>query len=176
MSFNTQCIKHSKLGSLSLNDIVYDLIILLIPLREISEIHNSQNNQTIKKSSWAPRPCPERCSFHFKNKNSKWASWPSNLLWWAPRPSALYNKIYNINVAAFNITVMSAAAFSQLLNIFKINAAALRTSVTNAATLSRLPQHYSRLSAAALALRAAALGDRPRRGFPYFFTKFHNNL
>ena len=51
MSFNTQCIKHSKIGSLPLNDIIYDLIIPLIPLRETSEIHNSQNNQTTQNST-----------------------------------------------------------------------------------------------------------------------------
>ena len=80
---------------------------------------------------------------------------------------------------------MRAAAFSQLLNIFKINVAALRTSVTNAAALgqllklfninvaalSHLPRHYSRLSAAALALRAATLGNRPKREFSHFLTK-----
>ena len=51
MSFNTQCIKHSNLGSLSLNDIAYDLIIPLIPLRETLEIHNSQNKQQYKNQA-----------------------------------------------------------------------------------------------------------------------------
>ena len=50
MSFNTQCIKHSKLGSLSLNDIIYDLIIPLIPLRRTSEVYNSQKHTTVQKS------------------------------------------------------------------------------------------------------------------------------
>ena len=73
-----------------------------------------------------------------------------------------------MSVAAFRTTVTNAAALGQLLKILKINAAALRRSVTTTAALRRLPRHYSHLSAAALALRAAALGVRPKREFSNF--------
>ena len=112
MSFNTQCIKHSKLGSLSLNDIIYDLIILLIPLRETRKYKTVKNNQQYKNQAERRGLELSGAAFRFLLKIQNECHGPQTYCDGRRGPRPIIIKIFNISAPAFSTVVLSAAALS----------------------------------------------------------------